>query len=99
MRVQSGAESGSSSPTSIEQTCRMIYIESFYIESFSARNKANSIKNQTEIVKWVIGHQALIQYYYPQMAEFRQKHWVSVIDDGNAANEYRKLHMPRIDIK
>jgi hypothetical protein len=77
---------------------RMIYIESFYIESFSARNKANSIKNQTEIVKWVIGHQTLIQYYQ-QMAKFRQKHWVSVIDDGNAANEYRKEHMPHIDIK
>jgi hypothetical protein len=68
-RVQSGAESGSPAPTSIEQTRRMIYIG-----SFSARNKALSVKNQREIVKWVIGtHQTLIQYY-PQIAEFRQKH-------------------------
>ncbi len=68
-RVQPGAESGSPAPTSIEQTRRMIYIG-----SFSAKNKAISIKNQREIVKWVIGtHQTLIQYY-PQIAEFRQKH-------------------------
>jgi hypothetical protein len=49
-RVQSGAEKGSPAPISIEQTRRMIYIG-----SFSARNKAISVMNQQEMVKWVIG--------------------------------------------
>ena len=70
-----------------------------YIGSFSARNKAISVKNQREIVKWVIGtHQTLIQYY-PQIAEFRQKHWMSWIDSDDAANVYQKEHLPHIAIK
>jgi hypothetical protein len=94
-RVKSDVESDAPSPSFIEQTHQMIYIG-----NFSARNKAISIENQREMVGWVIGtHQTLIQYY-PQMAElFRQKHWVSWIDCGAAANEYQKEHLPYIAIK